>query len=226
VKSKTGELITDEKQGLERWKEHFDEILNRPAPDHLIEHLDNTGIELEEISIGHITIDEIKKALKQMQNGKAGADGITAELLKTDTEITATILEDLFLTIWDNDLVPKEWKQGIIVKIPEKGDLSVCDNYRGITLLSMASKVFARVLIYRIYDIVDAKLRKEQAGFRHGRGTTEQVFILRNKTEQSTEWNATVYVNFVDFEKAFDSVHQDSLWKIMITYGIYTRQNH
>jgi hypothetical protein len=44
-------------------------------------------------------------------------------------EITATILEDLFLTIWDNDLVPKEWKQGIIVKIPKKGDLSICDNY-------------------------------------------------------------------------------------------------
>ena len=221
VKSKTGELITDEKQRLERWKEHFDEILNRPAPEHPIEHLDNTGIELEEISIGHITKDEIKKALKQMQNGKAGGtDGITAELLKADMEITATILEDLFLTIWDNDLVPKEWKQGIIVKIPKKGDLSVCDNYRGITLLSTPSKVFARVLINRIYDGVDAKLRKEQAGFRRGRGTTEQIFVLRNIIEQSIEWNATVYVNFVDFEKAFDSVHQDSLWKIMKTYGI------
>jgi hypothetical protein len=91
---------------------------------------------------------------------------------------------------------------------------------RGITLLSTPSKVFARVLINRIYDGVDAKLRKEQAGFRRGRGTTEQIFVLRNIIEQSIEWNATVYVNFVDFEKAFDSVHQDSLWKIMKTYGI------
>ena len=63
-------------------------------------------------------------------------------------------------------------------------------------------------------------MRAKQAGFRRGRGTTEQIFILRNIVELSIEWNATTYVNFIDFEKAFDSVHQDSLWKIMKYYGI------
>ena len=48
----------------------------------------------------------------------------------------------------------------------------------------------------------------------------EQVFILRNIVEQVNEWQATIYVNFIDFEKAFDSVHRDSLWIIMRKYGI------
>ena len=63
-------------------------------------------------------------------------------------------------------------------------------------------------------------MRDEQAGFRSGRGTVEQIFILRNIIEQVVEWQATLYITFVDFEKAFDSAHRESLWKIMESYGI------
>lgn len=62
--------------------------------------------------------------------------------------------------------------------------------------------------------------KSKQAGFRRGRGTINQIFILRNILEQANEWNATMYIHFVDFEKAFDSVHRDSLWVIMKKYGI------
>ena len=58
-------------------------------------------------------------------------------------------------------------------------------------------------------------LRKEQAGSRQGRSTTEQVIILRNILEQSCEWRTPLNAYFVDFEKAFDSVHRSSLWIIM-----------
>ncbi|GAG69788.1 unnamed protein product [marine sediment metagenome] len=67
---------------------------------------------------------------------------------------------------------------------------------------------------------VDQNLRKEQGGFRKGRGTTEQVFVLRNIVEQVNEWQASLLLNFVDFEKAFDSIHLESLWTIMKKYGI------
>ena len=87
-------------------------------------------------------------------------------------------------------------------------------------MTSVPSKVFGRVLIDRIRDGVNSKLRDEQAGFRSGRGTVEQIFILRNIIEQVVEWQATLYITFVDFEKAFDSVHRESLWKIMESYGI------
>ena len=114
--------------------------------------------------------------------------------------------------------MPKTWKQGLIIKIPKKGDLTECGNWRGITLTFVPSKVFGRLLIDKIRDGVNSKLRDEQAGFRTGRGTVEQIFILRNIIEQVVKWQSTLYITFVDFEKAFDSVHRESmekLWRAM-----------
>ena len=76
------------------------------------------------------------------------------------------------------------------------------------------------MLIDRIGQGVDCKkLRDEQAEFRIGRSAVEQIFVLRNIVEQVVEWQSTLYITFVDFEKAFDSVHRESLWKIMASYG-------
>ena len=147
-----------------------------------------------------------------MKNGKTGCkDEITAELLKADMNTTEKWLVKLFRTFWEQEKVQKTWKQGLIVKIPKKRDLTECRNWRGITLTSVPSKVFGRVLIDRIRDGVNSKLRDEQAGFRSGRGTVEQIFILLNIIEQVVKWLATLYIMFVDFEKAFDSVHRESL---------------
>ena len=63
-------------------------------------------------------------------------------------------------------------------------------------------------------------LRKEQAGFRENRSTIDQIFTLRNILEQVNEWNATLYTHFIDYEKAFDSIHRERLWNIMSIYGI------
>ena len=79
-----------------------------------------------------------------------------------------------------------------------------CGNWRGITLLPVAAKVLGKVIITRIRDTIDT--RQEQAGFRRGRGTIEQIFISRNIIEQVIEWNANLYVCLVDFEKAFGGI--------------------
>ena len=73
------------------------------------------------------------------------------------------------------------------------------------------SKILGKNIIDCIRIGIDYRLHKEQAGFRSGSGTTEQIFILRNILEQVNDWQATLYVNFVDFEKAFDSVHRNGL---------------
>lgn len=74
------------------------------------------------------------------------------------------------------------------------------------------SKVLTRINLTRIQQAVDNRLRKEQAGFRTGRSCTEQIFTLKNIIEQCMEWQATL--NFIDFEKAFDSVDRVTLWKL------------
>ena len=67
------------------------------------------------------------------------------------------------------EFLPSDWKEGYKVRVPKKGDLSSCSNYRGITLLSVPSKIFNRVILNRIKDAVDPSLRDNQAGFRKNR---------------------------------------------------------
>ena len=74
-----------------------------------------------------------------------------------------------------------------IVKIPKKGDLTECGNWRGINLTSVLSKVFGRVLIDKIRNEVNGKLRDKQTEFRSGTGTVDHMFILRNIIEQVVE---------------------------------------
>ena len=67
---------------------------------------------------------------------------------------------------------------------------------------------------------VDKTLREEEAGFRQDRSCTDQIATLRIIVEQSIEWNSSLYVNFVDYEKAFDSLDRETLWKILRHYGV------
>ena len=81
-----------------------------------------------------------------------------------------------------------------------------CKNYRGIALLSLVAKVLHTILLTRLLKVVDEKLREQQAGFRKDRSYTDQIAALRIIIEQSLEWNTSLFLNFVDFEKAFDSL--------------------
>ena len=77
-----------------------------------------------------------------IQNGKAaGPDGIPAEALKGDVTTSVEMLYSLFEEILEKEEIPAEWKEGYLIKIPKKGDLSRCDNFRGIKLLSVPGKV-------------------------------------------------------------------------------------
>ena len=106
------------------------------------------------------------------------------------------------------------------MKLPKKGDRSVCDNWRGVTLLSIPGKILCRIIIERIQEKVNDKIRKEQAGFRKGTGCINQIHILKNIIEQCLEWKQPLYINFVDFRKAFDSINRENLWMILEEYGI------
>ena len=74
------------------------------------------------------------------------------------------------------------------MKIPKRGDLKECKNWRGVTLFPVASKVMGRVIIERIQNGVHHVVRKEQAGFRKNKSTKDQIFILLNIIEQVIEW--------------------------------------
>ena len=121
----------------------------------------------------------ITYAIKLLKNDKAaGPDDIPAEALKADLKTTVEILYSLFENIWEKEEVPTNWKEGYLIKLPKK-DLSNCNNYRGITLLSVPGKVFNMILLERMKGRVDPILRDQQAGFRQDRSCTDQIATLR-----------------------------------------------
>lgn len=219
VRDKSGELLTDQEEQRKRWAHHFKELLNRPPPSEMpdIQPAD-TPLQVSENKPSKA---EIKRAIRQLKNRKAaGPDGIPSEAIKPDLNTSTKMLYELFGKIWEMNEIPDDWKEGYLIKLPKKGDLKECKNWRGVMLLSTAGKVLNRIILERLKVEVDERLREEQAGFRKDRSCADQIATLRIILEQSLEWNSPVYVTFVDYEKAFDSVAREVLWKLLRHYGI------
>nr|KAG5708303.1 hypothetical protein BaRGS_034334 [Batillaria attramentaria] len=179
------------------------------SPDHVTEN-----------QIDHICISRKFRRSWRDVRVMRGPDEIPAEAIKADTETAVNMLHSLFSKIWEKEEVPAQWKEGIVIKLPKKGDLRDCSNYRGIMLLSVPGKVLNRILLERMREAVDPMLRDQQAGFRRNRSCADQIASLRIIVEQSLEWNSPLYINFIDYEKAFDSVDREALWKLLRHYGV------
>ena len=104
--------------------------------------------------------------------------------------------------------------------MPKKGNIADCTNLHGVTLLSVPSEVFCTILLRQLCELIDASLHEEQARFCSGYSCIEQIFTLHNIIKQYIEFHHPLPVNFIDFKKAFDSVHRESLWNIARIYGI------
>ena len=91
------------------------------------------------------------------------------------------------------------------------GLLSECGNNRGISLLSIAGKILAKIILSRIKIIAEKVLPESQCGLRPGPSTTDVIFTLRQLQEKAIEQQQALYVVFVDFAKAFDTVERETL---------------
>ena len=77
------------------------------------------------------------------------------------------------------ETIPEDWTKSIILIMPKKGDITKCENYRTISLINHSSKILLELIRSRMKPYVEAILAEEQAGFRPGRSTVEQVFALK-----------------------------------------------
>lgn len=91
-------------------------------------------------------------------------------------------LSEIIKQVWKEGITPKDWKTSVIVPIFKKGDQEKAENYRGISLMCTAYKIFAEVLRGRLETEVDRKMimPESQCGFRKGRGTIDNIFILNH----------------------------------------------
>ena len=215
-------LLTDKDAILKRQAEHSDSVLNRPSSinDDAINRLPQ--VECNLLLDAFPTATETVKAIKLLSSGKApGSDAIPAEIYKAGGTPVAKKMTELFHIIWRKEAIPQEFKDASIIHLFKwKGNPQMCDNHHGISLLSIAGKVLARVLLNRLNEHLEQSglLPDSQCGVRKDRGTIDMIFSARQLQEKCQEQNMDFYMNFVDLTKAFDTVSREGLWKIMAVW--------
>ena len=175
VRNKRGKLLTNKESIKGRWKEFVEELYTNSdkSPHPTIEVLPDS-------KEPNILLEEVQQAINKLGNNKSpGADGIPSELIKSSGEAGTEALWTLCNKIWDTGEWPEDWVSSVFVTIHKKGDLTNCDNYRTIALISHASKVLLNIILNRLQNALDHEIAEEQAGFRKGRGTRDQIFNLQ-----------------------------------------------
>ena len=209
----------DAEERVESWMVHFKNLLGQPpSVADEDEVIDRIHPDLN-ISTDPFTRRELASAVKQIKEGKAfGEDGLAPEIFKRCD------FYDLLLSFYNNALQigsrPDQWVETNIIPVPKKGDLSDPGNYRGIALSSITSKTLNRMILNRMRPHIETVLRINQNGFRQKRSTTSHILALRRIIEGVKEKNLPAVLLFVDFKKAFDSVHRGKLFKILAAYGV------
>ena len=220
-------ILSSDIDTLQRWAEHFAEVSNCCSsncqldtdvlPDIIAAIPSYRELFPDDENLSQpISEDEIQVAIAQLRDGKApGDDGISAELLKLGGDETICCLTSLFNFIWSSESIPSDWLNHLIVPLHKKGSRSKCNNYRGIALLSIPSKVFNHAILNRIKPRAEALLRENQCGFRKGRRCTNQLFSLRVLMEKARDYHRPLYICFVDLGKAYDSINRAALWSVL-----------
>ena len=146
--------------------------------------------------------EEVEAAVKSLKKGKsAGVDNIPSELVQAGGEAMIDMLLIICNKIWQIGEWPTPWTQSLIITLPKKGNLQLCQNYRTISLISHPGKVMLRILLNRLKPQAEKIIKEKQAGFRAGRSTTEQIFNLRILCEKYLQHQQSLYHVFVDLQE-------------------------
>jgi len=111
------------------------------------------------------------------------------------------VLTVLYQKIWEAKEWLKEWTQSLIIPLPKKGNLRLCQNYSTISLISHHSKVMLRIILNSLKPKVGEILAEEQGGF-----STGQIFNIISLVEKHLDHQRELHHNFIDFKKAFDRI--------------------
>jgi hypothetical protein len=227
IRDLTGAVITDSNHRRNRWKEHFDNLLNHtdpPAPNPLLQTPITEDYPIYPVDINPPSVNEIERIIARLKNNKApGEDGIPAEIFKACLPNISHWLHDIYCEVWAAEVIPQDWSEALLIPFFKKGDSSMCSNYRGISLIDIAGKIFSALLLNRFQSFRDGRTRVNQAGFRRGRGCSDQIFSLRRLLEHRYRYQQSTVTCFIDFASAFDSLHRLSLWRILEADGVPTK---
>ena len=166
---------TNQQERIKLWKQHFESLLGNP-PKVIQEPITRIVRKQLDIKLGPFNQEELDSVLRKIKNRKsAGRNEIPPEVWKTRQ------FDDILLRHYNavyNQNPIDRWMKGCTLPFPKKGDLGLAKNYRGITLTSIAAKIYNALLGNRIEPKIDNILRKNQNSFRRNRSTTSLIITI------------------------------------------------
>ena len=178
----------------------------------------------KEEEIPYILESEVENAISYLRNNKTpGEDGIINECLKWGNEELLKNITALYNTIVTSERIPQQWNTSTIILLHKKGNRDDLNNYRPISLLSNLYKVFMKILTNRLTRELDDNQPTEQAGFRKNYSTIDHLQAINQIIEKTQEYNLTLYMAFIDYAKAFDTVEHVSILKALEEMKIHPK---
>ena len=150
---------------------------------------------------------EFAAALQHLKPDKApGPDSICSELTIHVGAALKSWLRDFISSCLRRLKIPNIWRRALVVAIPKPAKpVGDPNNYRQISLLCVPYKILERLIYARVEPLVDLLVPKEQAGFRRGKSTVDQVVLLTENIEDSFEAKKKAGAVFVDLTAAYDT---------------------
>eukprot|EP00794_Sanderia_malayensis_P019306 gene19306-21230_t len=215
VKDDSNNILTDSTDVLNRWKEYCEKLYENQncASEHPMVIKPTT---LEPLPL----VAEVEKALKSLKNNESPEyDEIPAERLKISGESAIKLMHKLCIKIWEQSEWPEDWLTSLFVTLPKKGDTMKCENNKTIPLICHASKIILKIMAQRMKLKLKEEIAVEQAGFVPEKGTRNQIMNLELIIERYREYKKALYICFIDYRKALDTVSHNKLWQIMCKMG-------
>ena len=162
-----------------------------------------------------ISREEVLKAVSKLKRNKSpGLDLLPPELFIDSSDLLCGPICKLLNFVFSSSSYPLSWTKGVIVPVPKKGDLSDVNNYGGITLTSIFSKLYSQILDTRLRSWAEENkiINDNQFGFRENKSTVDCLYILQAIVNRQLNKKRNLYCAFVDFKKAFDLVYRNGIW--------------
>ena len=208
IKSKSGNILMDKNDILNRWSEYIEDLFHDtrgPPPT------------IENTTVGPAILkEEVEHALSKMKQGKAiGPDGIPTEAIIALEDLGLTEITKLMNIIYDTGEIPEDMKKSVFIALPKKPGTTDCEQHRTISLMSHLTKILLRIIMKRMRNKLSPEISRSQFGFVSDSGTRNAIFTLQTLMERSIEVQKDLYLCFIDYSKAFDKVKHENLFKIL-----------
>jgi len=170
---------------------------------------------------GPLTPAEFDAALRSLDNHKApGLNGLTIEAIKALDTSNRSVLFNIVDRFFEGEIDIDEWHWGNLRALPKKGDLSNPNNWRGINLLDVTSKIVSKLVTRRLQTVLFDEGTPFQFGSTPGTGCPDAVFSLKTILQSRREVDLDSWVVYVDLVKAFDTANHALLTALLRKMGI------